>query len=134
MADGGRRHDRRARSRALEGLADFPRTAGALGRVLQIAARHVESDGVAVDVGQRSVGLDVRAARLQGHDELDFEMQILGPRRIGQRSRRQQVVGVLLEEERRLTVRIGAHLARMLGVVAADAVDAVHGKQLRRSP
>ena len=42
-------------------------------------------------------------------------------------------VGRLLEEERRLARRIGAHLARMRGVVAADAVDAAHLEALSRS-
>ena len=34
------------------------------------------------------------------------------------------------EEERRLAVRVRAHLARVRGVVAADAVDAVDGELL----
>ena len=39
----------------------------------------------------------------------------------------------LHEEERRLAVRVVAHLARVLGVVAADAVDAVDGKPPARA-
>jgi hypothetical protein len=35
----------------------------------------------------------------------------------------------LLEEERRLAGRVGAHLARVGRVVAADAVDAAHRKR-----
>ncbi len=47
-------------------------------------------------------------------------------RRIGKVAGRVEVVGVLLEEERRLAVRVVAHLDRMRRVVAADAVDPPH--------
>jgi hypothetical protein len=40
----------------------------------------------------------------------------------------QQGVGRFHEEERRLAIRIAAHFARVLGVVAADAEDAADGE------
>ena len=42
-------------------------------------------------------------------------------------------VGGLLEKERRLAVGIGAHLARVRGVIAPDAVDSPHREYLGRS-
>jgi hypothetical protein len=79
-------------------------------------------------VRQRIRGLDVGSTRFQCHDQLDLEMQIVGLRGIGQLAGRQNVVRVLLKEERRLPVGVRAHFARMLCIVAADAVDAVNWK------
>jgi len=54
---------------------------------------------------------------------------------VGRRARRDVLdrIAGFLKEERRLTRRVGAHLARMRGVVAADAVDAPHREHLARA-
>jgi hypothetical protein len=57
-------------------------------------------------------------------------MQVRRARRIGHgRAARDDRVGGLREEERRLAL-VAAHLAHVRGIVAADAVDAMHGKTL----
>ena len=60
------------------------------------------------------------------HRELDLVVDVLAPRRVGELARGVEVVRVLGEEERRLAVGIVAHLDRVRGVVAADAVDPAH--------
>jgi hypothetical protein len=79
---------------------------------------------------KRVVGPDVAAARLERDDHLDLEVDVLRARRIGELAIGPQIVRVLLEEERRLLVRIVPHLAGVLGIVATDAVDAVDGEKL----
>ena len=67
---------------------------------------------------------DVVAAALQRHDQFDLVMHVAWRRRDRETSPSEyEIVGVLLEEERRLLVRVVAHLDRMRGIVAADAVD-----------
>jgi hypothetical protein len=114
------------RRRQFERLADFPRTAHFLGDALQVAARHVQAHAIAPDVIQRLVDWDVLATRLQRHDQLDLVVHVLGLFGVGEGVAEIQVVGVLLEEEGRLAIRVMAHFDRMRGIVAADAVDAAH--------
>ena len=113
----------------LEGLADFPGPAEFLHVALQVTPRHVEADGVAEDVAERVLRFDVDAARFQRHHQLDLEMQVAGLGRIGEAAGGQDVAGVFLEEERRLLVGVMPHFARVLGIVAPDAVDAMDRKQ-----
>ena len=40
----------------------------------------------------------------------------------------QQIIGVLLEEKRWLTIRVVTHFNRVGGVVTPDAINAVNGK------
>jgi hypothetical protein len=117
----------------LESLADAPGAALLLHLVLQVAARHVQTHGIAVDVLQRIGCLDVLAGLADGDDQLDLVVQILGQRGIGHlvvlpasshgRVRR------LHEEERRLAAG-KAHFLGVILIVAAHAVDAVNGKAL----
>src|SRR5882672_11292242 len=72
---------------------------------------------------------DVGAARLQRRHQFDLIMIVLGEQgiRMIRNSADGDVldrVGGLLEEERRLPHRIRAHLTRMRGIVAPDAIDA----------
>ena len=113
----------------LEGLRHLPRAAQLLRPVLQVAPGHVDADGVAEDAVERARDRNVRAALAERHHHLDLVMHVLGGRRIGKRAVEDQVVRVLLEEERRLAVRVAAHLDRVGGVVAADAIDAVDREQ-----
>ena len=133
MADRARRDQRRAGRGAVEGLGDLPRPARLLGLVLAVAPGHVEPDGVAEDVLERALDRDVAAALGERHHQLELEMDVLGAGRVGEgAAARDQSVGGLHEEERRLAVGVVAHLAGVLGVVAADAEDAVHREQIAR--
>ena len=70
---------------------------------------------------------DIRAARADRDHQLHLVMQVLGHRRIGHVGPAgDQRVGGLGEEEGQLAIGIGAHLARVLGIVAADAEDAAN--------
>ena len=65
------------------------------------------------------------AALVEDRDQLDFEVQVVGQRRIREhRAGVDHVVRILLEEERRLLVGVAAHFDGVGGVVAPDAVDA----------
>jgi hypothetical protein len=132
VADLGGGDDRAHRRAALEGLADLPRAAEFLRLALQVAAGHVEADRVSEYAVERALDRDVHAALVQGHHHLDLVMHVRGLRRVGEFPREIEVVGVLLEEERRLAVRVVPHLDGVGGVVAADAVDAAHGEGLGR--
>jgi hypothetical protein len=99
-------------------------------RDLQVAAGEVDADAVAPDqvVGRR--GLQVVAAALERHHQFHFVMQVLGQRRVRQRRAvARQRVGRLGEEERRLALVL-AHFLDVLQVIASDAPDPAHGKQL----
>src|SRR5260370_20096649 len=67
----------------VERFADFPRPLFLARCQLQIAAREVDADAIAVDLVERLVGGNVESAALQRHDQFDFVMQILGQRRGG---------------------------------------------------
>ncbi len=73
---------------------------------------------------------DIEAAGADRDDKFHFMVQVAGRRRVGHvGAARHQCVGRLGEEERRLARGIAAHLADVVGVVAADAEDAADGKQ-----
>jgi hypothetical protein len=58
-------------------------------------------------------------------------MHVARQRRVGEvLAVGQKVVGVLLEKERRLAARVMAHLDRVVGIVAADAIDPADRKPL----
>ena len=121
--------------RVVEALAYLPRLLLLAHAPLQIAARHVQPDRIAEHAVQRLLGRDFAPTLVQRRDQLAFIVVVLRQRRIGMISdlaRRDVLDRVrrLLEEERRLACRIAAHLARMCGVVAADAVDAPHREAL----
>ena len=65
------------------------------------------------------------AALAERDDQFDLVVQVLGRLRIRNgRAVGHNRIGRLHEEKRRLAIRIMAHLARVFGVVAADAIDA----------
>jgi len=91
----------------LERLADFPRAAGLLAFALQIAPRHVQRDSVTPDAIHGAFDWDVDAAGPEGHEHLDLVVDVPGLVGIGEiRPIGEEIVGILLEEERRLPVRI----------------------------
>ena len=106
---------------------------------LQVAARHVEADRVAEDERRSRLRPATLHARLADrHHELDLVVEVLGGQRIADAARRcrrhdgHDRVGRLGEEERRLLGGIAAHLLRVLGVVAADAIDVADREIARR--
>src|SRR5581483_12009599 len=118
MAGLARRMDRTEHRGVIEALADLP---GLLLRghaVLEIAPGHVEAERVAIDVIERLFRRDVAAAGFQRGNQLDLMVVVLGQRRIGMigdLTDRDVLdrIGRLLEEERRLAVRVRAALDRM---------------------
>ena len=78
----------------------------------------------------QSLGLrNVHTARADGDDHFNFMVHVLGQGRIREITVvEDQVVGVFVEEKRQLAVRVMAHFAGVLGVVATDAVNPAHRK------
>ncbi len=107
-----------------EGLGELPRAAELLGFGLQVAAGEIDADAVAIDAVERLFGGYIGAAGLQGQHAFDLEMHVIRQRRIGEILAGEEIVGVLLEEEGRLAVRIMAHFDGVIGIIAADAIDA----------
>src|SRR6202034_2368166 len=86
MAGLGGRLDRSAGRRMVERLADCPRALDVAGGDLQVAAREIDADAIAVDAIERLLRLDVAAAALERDDKLDLVVHVLGQRRIGRRT------------------------------------------------
>ena len=119
----------------VERLADLPGPAELLGDALQVPARHVEAGGIAEDVAERVLFPNVPSAGSYGGDQLHLVVQIRRAGRVGHVTAARDDGGRRLhEEKRRLAVRVVAHLAGMLGVVAPDAEYPAHGKHRLRSP
>ena len=96
---------------------------------LQVAAREIDADAVAVNAIERLLRLDVAAAALERDDKLDLVVHVLGQRRIGRRAAvRHDGVGGLGEEERRFA-HVVAHLLDVLDVIAADAPQPAYRKK-----
>jgi hypothetical protein len=85
-------------------------------------------------VAERAVDADVRAAAAQRDHELDLVVEVIGRGREGERpATRHNSDGGLHEKERRLPVRVVAHLDRVLGVIATDAEHAQDGEDRVRA-
>src|ERR1700735_4508621 len=82
----GGRLERSAGRRMVERLADFPGPLDIAGCDLQVAAREIYADAVAVNAIERLLRFDVAAAVLERDDKLYFVMHVLGQRRIGRRA------------------------------------------------
>jgi hypothetical protein len=129
MADRFGRCDRRERGGMLERLGCSPGLASLLRLRLQVAAGEIDADGIAVDAIERILDGDVAAATFQGDDQFDLVMNVGGQGRVGEGATGcKQVVRVLLEEERRLAVRVVAHFDRVGCIVSADAIDPANRK------
>ena len=105
--------------------------------VLQVAARHVQAHGIAVDVLQRIGRLDVFATLANGHHQFDLVVQVGREAGVGQQAGFAGIdhhdgVGRFHEKERRLAAG-EAHFLGVLFVVAAHAVDAVHREAVARA-
>src|SRR5258706_8599393 len=80
------RHQRCAGRRMVKGFGGLPRSARALGLLLEIAPRKVNSDRITPDVmrlyGRRGY---VATAAPDGHDQFDLMAEVCGARWVGQR-------------------------------------------------
>ena len=131
MAGGGG-PDGRERRGTVETLSGIPGLAVRLGGGLQIAARQVVAGSVAEHVSERLRDGDVAPAAAERNDQLDLVLQIGGRRRIGNRGAvGDHGVRGLGEKYRGRALGLGAHLTHVIGVVAPDAVNAVHRKAPR---
>ena len=122
------RDERADRPALIEALAHLPGMPFVLGTRLQVTPREIETNGVAEDASERLLRRNVSPTLAERNDQLDLVLQIASHRRISNlASPGHQGIRRLAEEERRLA-RIGAHLGRVIGIVAPDAVDATHRK------
>ena len=129
MTDIGGGNDRRTGRRAIEGLSGLPWAAHFLGHALQVAPRHIDADGIAENVIERVLRLDLLAARTDGDDQLDLVVGLLGQRGIGKLTTvLEDRIGRLLKEKRRLALVGAGGLSDVVQIVAADAIDAAHRK------
>src|SRR5882757_3497898 len=121
-----RRGDRAAWRGVLEGFADLPGLLHLLHVGLAIAARHVEADGVAVDMLVGLLGGNVHGAGLHRHHQFRFILEVAGEFRVAHLAAvLHDHVALLLEEERRL-LGVVVQLAYTAGAVTPHAVDAAH--------
>ena len=96
---------------------------------LQVAAGEVVADCVTVDMVECLRRGDVPSTLTDRHHQLDLVVEVVRARGIRDaRVARHDGIGRLGEEERRLPIGVRAHFARVRGVVAADAVDAMDGE------
>ena len=126
------RPDRRGE---IETLADLPGLFLVAHRPLQITPGHVQTDGIGVDMVQRRGHRDISTTPIERRDQFNLVVVIAGQGRIRvirNRAGRDILnrISGLLKKEGRLTRGIGAHLARMRGVITTDAVNTAHRKHL----
>ena len=115
----------------IEGFAGLPRASLVARLKLQVAAREIVADGVAVDMIKRGSGGYAFPGTTDGDDHFNLVMQIVREARVGDlRAIADDGIGWLLKEERRFAGGVLAHFTGMLGVVAADAMDAPDRKSL----
>src|SRR5665213_453825 len=131
MADQGYWMNRPARPRLIERFADLPGVPLLRRRLLQIAARHVETHRVAVNVIERRFHGNVRAALADGNHQFYFVMIITGQWRV--RHRRavldNHVAG--FGEKERWRFFIMSHLTNVRQIVASYTINAVSYTHLR---
>lgn len=74
---------------------------------------------------------NIYAALADGHDLLDLVVQVFGGEGIGDlRIVWHNRIRRLAEKEGRLAIRVVTHFSRMLGIISANAVNAVHREQV----
>ena len=132
----GHRLNRAGHRRLVETLAHVPRLALFLGPPLNVAARQVEADGIAENQAFCGVDRDIRPAGTERDDQLDLMVQIFGRRRVGDADLARAAdhrVARLHEEKGRLAplgLLERPHFTGVIGIVAADAVDATNRKRV----
>src|SRR6185436_4378826 len=133
MADFRRARQRAAGRSLVEILAEIPRPALVLADLLQVAARHVQSDGIAKYVSSRVLGRDATSLLRDCDHHLGLVMQVRGLRRVMDVTpERDERMGGL-DEEKRLLAPVATHFLLVLDVVSPDAKDAAHRKRIGRA-
>ena len=134
MAHLGRGHHGADRARLFNIFADFPRQSAVFAPELQIAARHVEADGVAPDIVVGIGGADVGAGLADDGREFAFPLIVDGLGRILDIG---DAVGFATDGVRRglgenegRHVGGDAHFFFVIVVVEAHAENAAHGDAL----
>src|SRR5438067_2055434 len=130
MADLRRGNELAAGRRFVEVLAEVPRAAMVLAPLLQVAARHVQADGVAEDVVVGPLHVDAPPTLAKGDDELGLVVIVGALCRIVHLGAARDECELALQEEERCLAAIAAHLLLMLGVVAPDAENAPYRELL----
>ena len=120
--------------RFVKGFADAPWTPLLFHFVLQIAARHVQTNGVTINVFFCIGGFDVSAAGSNGHHQFNFMVQVLSQAGVGHLTRlafidHHQRICWFQKEKRWFTAR-KSHFFGVLFVVAADAINTSDWKSL----
>lgn len=125
-----RRRDGAAWRRGVEALADFPRQTLIARVTLTIAPRQIDADGIAPDMIARVGNGNVTSAAADRDHQFHLELKIGGERRIGHlRAIGHHGIARLLEEERRIAFVGFLHLANVVDIVAADAIDPANRKE-----
>lgn len=121
-----------SRRRLLDILAGIPWPPEITGLELQVAAGHIEPDGITPYRPLRLPRLYLESRLPHGHDQFDLEMEVMGFGRIGDAAGIGRVgvddrLGPFGEEERGFAIGIAPHLAGMGFIIASDAEYAAHG-------
>ena len=91
---------------------------------LQVTAREINADRIAVNALQRTVRVQFTATGFQRHNQFDFIMKIARGGRIGDAtSTWHDGIGRLAEEHWRARFRIAPHLLDVVTIVLANAVN-----------
>ena len=97
-----------------------------LAPLLQVAARHVEADGVAEDMVVRPLHVDAAPALVDRDDELCLVVIVGRLRRVMHVGAAYDERKFALQEEEGCLAAVAAHLFLVLGIVTADAEDATY--------
>src|SRR5690606_25125448 len=123
--------DRANRCRIVEGLAHLPGQTLGERLALPITPREVDPSGIAVNEAERAIHGNIYARLTDRNDQLHLELEIIGLWWIRNfRSFRDDRIGWLLEEKRRIALVGFLHFANVLKIIAADAIDTPHGKRI----
>ena len=111
-------------------LGGFPRLAVGFGLVLLIAAGHVNTKAVAVNMIQGIFDRDVFTALNNGYYQLNFVVNVIGLGRVRELTTgRHQCIRWFLEKERRLAF-IVSHFPNVSQIVATNAIDPAYRETL----
>ena len=119
----------------VKSFANAPRATGFFHLTLKITACHVQAHGIAKNMLVSVGGLNIFTAFANGHDQLDFVVQVVGEAGVGHRAglarfNSHDAIRGLEEKKRRLAAG-KTHFLGVFFVIAADAINTVNGKARR---
>src|SRR5690606_17207396 len=131
MADYRDRMDGANRRRIVERLADLPGQTLGERLALPITPRQIDPSGIAVNEVERAIHGNIYARLTDRNDQLHLELEIIGLWRIRNfRSFRDNGIGCLLEETRRIALVGFPHASNVPEIIAADTIDTLNGKRI----